>query len=361
MINFFGIVHQCGGCGTEALGAIELLRSRNVPVRMIVPPDDPIIDEGNTAADYLRQLGVDLVQYQPGMLKECKVIVSFGEGQRMFKLVRENDDRPQFIVYSDCMYCATDDEIEWHKEGLIDEFFFQTKRLADHCGPEIARRAQKSVRGRSGYKAFINVNSDYMPIRFSTERPTDIFTVTKICRDDPDKWHPETWRMFCGINAPASSKVQIEVVGWGEKAAEKIGDPTEEGNMWSKQINAKLQSHIHDPKKIAEIYHRSHALVHVADYKWEEAMSRVFLEAISAGVVVITDNRGGARDLIRDRETGFLVNSPDEAAFRASQLAFDPRLRKSIASQAYAELVTKEHGNADVCFRWWQKLIERAA
>jgi hypothetical protein len=360
VINFFGIVHQCGGCGTEALGAIELLRSRGVAVRMIVPPDDPIIDEGNVAADYLRSIKVELAQYQPGMFKDCKVLMSLGEGGRMFPLVREHNDRPQWVVYSDCMYCATDDEVEWYKEGLIDEFFFQTQRLADACGPTLARRTGKSVTYHKGYRAFINVHSSYMPLRFSTDRPTDQFTVTKITRDDPDKWHADSWRMFCGINAPGTTKVQVEVFGWGDRALEKVGDPSDKDGKWFGQINANLHGHVHDPKEMAGIYSRSHVLLHVADYAWEEAMSRAFLEAITAGVVVITDNRGGAKDLIVDGETGFLVDTPDEASFRASQLAFDPKLRKAIAAQAYTDLVCHGRGNANLCFEWWKALIKKS-
>ncbi len=326
---------------------------------MIVPPDDPIINEGNVAADYLRSLNVELVQYQPGMFKECKVLISLGEGVRIFPLIKANNDRPQWIVYSDCMYCATDDEVDWHTEGLIDEFFFQSQRLGDRCGPELARRAHKRVNYRKGYCSFINVNSDYMPLRFSVDRDTETFTIAKICRDDPDKWHPDSWRMFAGINGPGTTKVQLEVFGWGEKAAEKIGDPADQNNKWFGQINANLHNHVHDPKEIAEIYSRAHVLVHICDFNWEEAMARAFLEATASGVVVITDNRGGAQELIRDGETGFLVDTTDEAAFRASQLAFDPKLRKSIASQAYADLVTRGHGNANLCFEWWKALIKK--
>lgn len=362
MINFFGIVHQCGGCGTEILGAIELLRSRKVPVRMIVPPGDPIIDHGNPAADYLRdKLGVTLVQYTPGMFKECQVLMSFGEGVRLFPLIRENNDRPGYFVYSDCMHYATDDEIAAHREGLIDEFFFQSRALADKLGPIIARRAHKAVKARSGYKAFINTKSRYLPLRFRTERDDKTFRALKICRDDPDKWHPDTWRMFCGVTAPAGASVQIEIAGFGPEAAAKVGDPTATDNSckWHNELNVTLHQHIHDSQTLSELYARSHVLVHVCDYQWEEALGRIMLEAQAAGVVVIADNRGGAKELITDKETGFLVDSPDEAAFRASELAFYPNMRRAIASQAYAQLVTTGHGNPDACWPWWADLLKK--
>lgn len=361
MITFFGIVHADGGCGTEALGAVELLRSRKVPVRMVVPPEDPIINNGNAAADYLRSIDVELLQYEPGMFKDCPVLVSFAEGQRLFPLVKENADRPRYLVYSDCMHFASDDEIGWHKEGLIDEFFFQTATLADRLGPEIARRAQKSVPHRRGYRAFLNTRSAYFPLRFSTVRHETDFTVIKVGRDHGEKWHPDSWRMFCGISAPQKRTVRIEIVGWGPNSANKVGDITDEKNKWFKEMNVVVHTHMDEAKMLAEVYDRAHVMVHVCDYGYEEALGRVFLEAFAAGVVVITDRRGGALELIRHGETGFLVDSPDEAAYYASHLAFNERMRRSIAAQAYAELISTGRGNPDVCWPWWRDLIRKAS
>ena len=353
VINIFGIVHQHGGCGTEALGAIELIRSKGVAVLCIVPPDDEIIT--GSAADFLRSTGVAIVNYAPGIFKKCDILISFAEGQSLFPLIEKYDDRPRFILYSDCMHYATDDEAGWHKRNLIDAFFFQTRALADRLGPEIVRKAKKSMTVRHGYRAFINTHSDYFPLRFRIERDDKLFTAIKVTRDDAEKWHLDTWRMFCGISAPANRKVQIEVVGWGDNAQEKIG--ALDGGPWDKQINAQINSHVHDPKEMAALYGRAHVLIHVCDYEWEDALGRVMLEAMVAGTVVIADNRGGAKELIRHGETGFLVDSPDEASFYASKLAFDDGLRRSIAAQAYVELTTLGHGNADVCWKWWQDLL----
>lgn len=353
-MNIFGIVHQHGGCGTEALGAIELLRSKNVAVRCIVPPSDEIIE--SLAANYLRSLGVSVVNYTPGMFQTCDILISFAEGRNLFELVEEHKDRPRIVVYSDCMHYASADEIEWHSKNLIDEFFFQTRALADRLGPEITRRAKKSVAVRHGYRAYINPQSDYFPLRFRLNRSQETFTAIRVTRDDPDKWHPDTWRMFCGVSAPAGRKVQIEVAGWGLQAAEKIGDLSS-ASFWKGKINAQLHEHIDGPKEMVALYDRAHVLIHVCDYEWEEALGRVMLESIIAGVVVIADNRGGAKDLIRHGETGFLVDSPDEASFYASKLAFDDNLRRAIAAQAYIEMTTAGHGNADVCWKWWRQLL----
>lgn len=364
MINFFGMVHQCGGAGTEALGAVELLRSHDVPVRFIVPMgyqnlyEDWRIDEGNPAANYLRSIGVELAVYEPGMFAKCKVLMSFSE-LKLFDYIREHGDRPQYLLYSDCMSFATDVEIDAYREGLIDEFFFQTQTVADRAAPQIARRAQKSVKYRPGYRAFINTRSPYMPLRFSLDRASDTFGVCHVSSDDASKWHSNTWRMFCGVNAPCGTRVQIEVAGWGSNAEEKLGDPTVEGNRWHGKLNLLLHDHIYDSRTVAELYARNHVLIHVCDYTSEESLGRVFLEAMASGVVVISDRRGGALDLIKHGETGYLVDTPDEAAYYASHLAFNPQLRKFMASYAYAELVTSGHGNADACWPWWSDVCER--
>lgn len=352
-INIFGIVHQHGGCGTEALGAIELLRIKGIAVRCIVPPGDEIVK--GPAAEFLRSLGVAVVNYEPGMFRSCDVLISFAEGTRMFPLMKEHNDRPRYMLYSDCMHYASDDEARWQEDGLIDAFFFQTRDLADRLGPQIVRRSKKALTVRHGYRAFINPRSNYLPLRFNIERDRKTFTVARVCRDDPDKWHPDTWRMFCAISAPAERKVQIEVVGWGPEAEGKIGPLV--GGKWEGLINATTHTHVGDPKAIADLYHRAHVLIHVCDYEWEEAMGRVLLESVAAGTVVVTDNRGGAKNFLRHGETGFLVDSPDEASFYASKLAFDEPLRKAVAAQAYAELISTGHGSADACWPWWRELI----
>ena len=356
-INFFGLVHQAGGCGTEALGAVELLRSHKIAVRMICPS---VEDLKNDCVDYLKRIGVKVEAYQPGLFKSCNVLVSFGEGEEMFNLIRKTKDRPRYLVYSDCMGWVSDNEVQAHKEGLIDEFFFETRALADSAGPEIARRARKAVSVRHGYKAFINTRSNYFPLRFTLDKPDDVFKVIRVARDDEEKYHPDTWRMFCGINAPANRTVKIEIAGWGDNGANKIGDPEDENNTFLGQLNLELHTHIFDPKRMADIYGGAHALVHIYDYTCEEALGRAFLEAAATGVIVIADNRGGAVQLIRHGETGYLVDSADEASYYASHLAFNEELRRSIASQAYVELTQMGHGNPALCWTWWEDLLKKA-
>lgn len=358
MITFFGTVHHSGGCGTECLGAIELLRSRNVPVRVILP------NEENPADQYLKSLGVQMVKASDrAVFKHCPVLISFGEGKTLFPILRElgADERPGYVVYSDCMGFVTDLEVEAHQAGLIDEFFFQSRAMSDQLAPQLARRAKKGVTVRHGYKAFLNTRSPYLPLRFS-ESVEPGFRVLKVGRDHEEKWHPETWRMMCGISAPGTAEngnVHIEVAGWGPEAEKKVGDPSDPTNRWHKQLNITLHTQIHDAQAMADLYQRSDVLLHICDPVYEESAGRVILEAQASGVVVVADNRGGIRDLIVNGETGYLVDTPEEATFRCSELAFYPERRRQMAGNAYARLVNGGHGDSRACWPWWQGLVKK--
>ena len=106
-VTFFGIVHQSGGCGVELLGALDLLQSRGVPVRCITHYKDRVAY--GDRSKYLKERGVDVVGYYPGVFETCKVLISCGEGA-CFNYIRDYSDRPLWMVYNGGMSWAADDE-----------------------------------------------------------------------------------------------------------------------------------------------------------------------------------------------------------------------------------------------------------
>lgn len=356
MINFFGIVHLCGGCGTEMLGAIELLRSHDVPVRCIVPENDPIIEAGNAAADYLRGLGVELAQYTPGMFKG-QVLMNFGE-ERAFELMKQHNDHPMYSVWSSCMHYACEEDIQAFKDGFVDEFFFQTDLHGEHCGPQIARQSRRAVPYRKGYMAYFPLESQF--IAFNREKEGNEFRVCKIGRDDTEKYHPETWKMFSSIVGPVDMPVKIEVMGWGKWAEGQLGNPCTKGHPYFRALNLELHEHAHDPETLSAFWSRQHALLHVCNHTWEESCGRVILEAMAAGAVPITDNRGGPSTFLQNGVTGWLVDSWEEAAFRASEMAFYPEKREEMARAGFEWLKNDGFGNPEKCWPWWEFLVKKA-
>lgn len=67
-----------------------------------------------------------------------------------------------------------------------------------------------------------------------------------------------------------------------------------------------------DPERKKELLSNAYALLHMINH--DEAFELDVVEAMASGTPVIAMNKGMMPELIRDGETGFLVNNIDEAA-----------------------------------------------
>jgi glycosyltransferase involved in cell wall biosynthesis len=300
-------------------------------------------------------LGVEMVPYEPGMFSKQDILVSFGEGLP-FKYMRKYDDRPRWSVFTSGMTYPVGDGIDALKDGLVDEFFFQGSWFAKSNAQRMWVESGKTVYFRTDYIPYINPNSSFSQLKYSQKSGTGDFNVLKINRDDPVKYHPETWRMFSAISAPAHRKTMIDVVGWGPNAEEKIGNPCIEGNRWNQQLNLKLHPHLYTPEETAPFYNKAHVLLHY--YPVVESFGFATVQAMAAGAVVIGAPEGGFADLIYHGKTGLHAASPEEASYLASKLAWEPEWRNSIATNAYNWLMREGPGNSDLCWPWWERLLK---
>lgn len=67
-----------------------------------------------------------------------------------------------------------------------------------------------------------------------------------------------------------------------------------------------------DPDRRNRLMQGAYAFLHLATY--HEAFGLTMVEAMAAGTPVIATRRGSAPELVREGETGFIVNTPEEAA-----------------------------------------------
>jgi glycosyltransferase involved in cell wall biosynthesis len=74
-----------------------------------------------------------------------------------------------------------------------------------------------------------------------------------------------------------------------------------------------------DPESKKELLSNAYALLHMINH--DEVLGLDVVEAMASGTPVIAMNRGSMPELIRDGETGFLVNSIDEAAEAVQKVA----------------------------------------
>lgn len=354
MISFFGIIHQSGGCGAELLGAIHLLRKKGVKVRCIVPIDDPVAH--GSRAKWLRSLGVTVVNYRPGMFEKCPVLVSFGEDV-CFNYMREYADRPKHMVWTSGMSFPVDIEVDAFRDGLIDEFFCQNKATAHAVLPEILKKSglkKASIKIRHTYIPYIEADCPLYPFA-SGDKPENEFLVGRATRDDPEKWHEESWRMYGNILTPALKSLRVRVAGWGPNAAEKVGNPCDPTSLWADYFNLELHGHIYDPAEITAFFGSLHALLHY--YPFVESFGYATVQAMLSGAIPIGARAGGFTELIRHGETGFLADSTDEAAYYASSLAFDEPRRAEMAATARRWVLEEGPGNADRAWVWWRDLL----
>jgi glycosyltransferase involved in cell wall biosynthesis len=85
-----------------------------------------------------------------------------------------------------------------------------------------------------------------------------------------------------------------------------------------------------------------------------EPIGMVYLEAQACGLPVIAFRNGGIPDVVRDRETGFLVPRLDGAEFRLrlAQLVDDPQLRARLGAAGVAHV-----GERHALDRWGEALV----
>ncbi len=76
---------------------------------------------------------------------------------------------------------------------------------------------------------------------------------------------------------------------------------------------------------------------------WEDGLSRVPMEAMASGCIVISYGNEGSNEIIRNRENGFLVHAGhyDEIIRIIKELLSDPELVKSIQQQARKDIEDK--------------------
>jgi glycosyltransferase involved in cell wall biosynthesis len=93
-----------------------------------------------------------------------------------------------------------------------------------------------------------------------------------------------------------------------------------------------------------------------------EGHPRVVLEALAAGLPVVTTNRGAIAETVVDGESGFVLGqpSPNELAARLLQLLRDPVLRDRMSQAArrrYVERFTQAHADQALA-DWLERVVQ---
>jgi hypothetical protein len=337
----------------EEVGAIELLKSQGVALKVLLPEKEG--DVGlHSARTILSQFGVDVELYTLGALKKSKVVVSFGRPE-LFDLMRSSGERPGKVLYRLQGLSATASEVRAVSKGLVDEIFVSSPRRAASTVRELVKKANRGVEFRQGYLPFCNPDSDFCKLYFSERKSPTSFV---ILRDTPDRAEyadPDYWATVACVTGPMELEKWAHAVGWGKNLTRVAGSPLGQ-SFFGKQLFAEIQEVSPALDKLHEVYEQANVLLHF--FPADDVFSFGVARAMLTGVVVVGPPLPAFTDMLQHGETGFLARSSDEAAYYASQVAWEPQLRLDVASKAYNWVVTKGPGNPDNCLPWWRPVIE---
>ena len=240
-------------------------------------------------------------------------------------------------------------------DGIINEVFTKSSRYASEYVRELVRSANRGVEHRVGYAPYCNSLSDFCGFRFTRKPENKDFIILRDTPDLEDFCFEDHWRMVCGITAPRPK--QFRALSWGKKLSKKAGNPGNPKDKWNGELSASI---LHAPPSWGETrgaYAEASVLLHF--YPAVESFSFAAARAMLSGAVVVASPSSQFYDTISHGETGFIANTPDEAAYLASRLAWEPHLQAKIAHDAHKWVVAKGPANADVCLNWWKPIICR--
>jgi len=219
------------------------------------------------------------------------------------------------IVWVGCMLWTFDGERRhYERHGLFDRYVFQSRYQQATLESELRRYGYSSGQGAVIRGAFLVDEFPFQPRSHGVEEP---FVVGRISRADPAKYTADTWSAYREIDHP----IEARVMAWDRRIARKLGRCPD----WADCLPAKAEPTV-------EFLGRLHCMIQRGDCR--ENWPRSGLEAMALGVPIVAQNHSGWREMIRDGETGFLVDGPQAAAERATQLARDEPLRLQIARNA---------------------------
>ncbi|MCG8649429.1 MAG: glycosyltransferase, partial [Pirellulales bacterium] len=159
---------------------------------------------------------------------------------------------------------------------------------------------------------------------FISDRPADKFRFGRISRDDADKYGGLQFWIYEAMTAPVLKEALV--LGWGENAEQKLGQPAEPF------------IHLMPPRSMSQraFYTQCEAIIMTTDTF--ENLPRVGFEAMASGSILVVDDRGGWKLQVADGVTGWLCKNEREFVYKASRCAFEEDERDRMRVAAFTML-----------------------
>jgi glycosyltransferase involved in cell wall biosynthesis len=260
--------------------------------------------------------------------------ISFCNGQ-FLENIKEIKKYAKTTTFVNCMTWNFDKELDAHKKGLIDFFLYQTQHQFDKGSIKLKEISQ------TNYKPlFFSPYFDNKNFPFIERKNKDFFRFGRISRGDADKYGSRQLWIYETMTAPVLK--QGIMLGWDHRAQKKLGDPPP-------YVKGLGEGYISQQ----EFYTQCDAIIMTTDTF--ENLPRVGFEAMSMGSVLVVDNRGGWKVLVKDSKTGWLCNDDREFVYKASRTAFETKETDKLRINARKSL-EKDWGK-ESSSKTWEKVF----
>jgi hypothetical protein len=246
------------------------------------------------------------------------------------------------IVWDGCMnFTIPSEEKHCRYGGGFERYVFQSRYQYNQVVPGLAKWGVTPDRCHLVHAAF---DWDEFPYQPRPHKPGETFVIGKLCRAHPHKFSADTWDQFRVIRQAVDGPVEFHVMGFSDIITHTTGPPP----SWVEAYPAGLHTS-------QDFLAGCHCLVQSGDIA--ENWPRVGLEAMSAGVPVLADDRGGWPEMIAHGETGYLCKTAGEYAACAARLAADESWRLTMTQRARRHM-EDNLAAPDVSWADWQKVFE---
>lgn len=164
----------------------------------------------------------------------------------------------------------------------------------------------------------IQVDSYIPRVRYGIKEPLKCISVGRL---EPHKNHKALLTVVESFLNGFKKDIQLEIFGEGS-----------EHSILSDEIDDRgLADHIHLrglSKNLPEDYDKADIMIHPASW---EPFGLVYLEAMASGLPIVTLNNEGARELIRNKHNGLIVDSEEQFATAIGELIDSSELYQEIS------------------------------
>ncbi len=329
MLYVLGYPSDIGGANVELFATVRLWRSHGVDVTLI-----PTWAANGQWRERLDGIGCQTLVASAETLElpPDSTLVSFAN-YHLYDVADKLRDHGCRIISVPCVAEPDQHTLKFHEAGgWCDICVFQSRYQLDQFAA-VTSRIQTEFHLIPG--AFDPADFPFNPL---PHKPGEPFVCGRISRPDVRKFSPDLWDAYRGV-----PNIQARIMGWSGPVEAHCGKPPE----WATVLRKRTE-----PAR--EFYGKLPATIHPGG-EADETEPRFVLEAMAAGVPVISDNRGGTREMIEDGVTGCLCATLAEMSLRAQYLENNERHRHHVAERARAAVARLS--DPDVIWAKWEPLI----